>query len=80
MNADQCQIVERLVKQLDTKKKELSDFQEKYKIRIKVGFTANDNCAHWMLSLLVLVCRGLPSCGVFTGRGRGAGAAEREEQ
>ncbi|BDA48111.1 probable prefoldin subunit 2 [Coccomyxa sp. Obi] len=28
-------IVERLVKQLDTKKKELSDFQEKYKIRIK---------------------------------------------
>lgn len=28
-------IVERLMKQLDTKKKELSDFQEKYKIRIK---------------------------------------------
>ncbi|KAK9907474.1 hypothetical protein WJX75_004342 [Coccomyxa subellipsoidea] len=28
-------VVERLVKQLETKKKELSDFQEKYKIRIK---------------------------------------------
>jgi ABC-type histidine transport system ATPase subunit len=30
------QVVERLVKQLETKKKELSDFQEKYKIRIRV--------------------------------------------
>lgn len=38
INATPVQIVERLVKQLETKKKELSDFQEKYKIRIKVGF------------------------------------------
>jgi hypothetical protein len=35
-NAVAVQVVERLVKQLETKKKELSDFQEKYKIRIKV--------------------------------------------
>ena len=31
------QVVEQLVKQLDTKKKELTDLQEKYKIRIRVG-------------------------------------------
>lgn len=30
------QVVEQLLKQLDTKKKELTDFQEKYKIRIRV--------------------------------------------
>ena len=30
------QVVGQLVKQLDTKKKELADFQEKYKIRIRV--------------------------------------------
>lgn len=30
------QVVEQLVKQLDTKKKELADFQGKYKIRIRV--------------------------------------------
>ena len=30
------QVVQQLVKQLDTKKKELADFQEKYKIRIRV--------------------------------------------
>jgi len=33
------QFVERLVAQLDTKKKDLLDFQEKYKIRIKVGIS-----------------------------------------
>ncbi len=31
------QVAEQLVKQLDTKKRELADFQEKYKIRIRVG-------------------------------------------
>ena len=30
------QVVGQLVKQIDTKKKELTEFQEKYKIRIKV--------------------------------------------
>ena len=30
------QVVQQLIKQLDTKKKELADFQEKYKIRIRV--------------------------------------------
>ncbi len=31
------QVVERLLKQLEVKKKDLSDFQERYKIRIKVS-------------------------------------------
>lgn len=64
INATAVQIVERLLKQLDTKKKELSDFQEKYKIRIKVGVHASV-----MLLLLDNMYRGLPRSGVFTGRG-----------
>lgn len=35
------QFVERLVMQLDTKKKDLLDFQEKYKVRIKVGISVS---------------------------------------
>ena len=31
------QVVQQLIKQLDTKKKELADFQDKYKIRIRVS-------------------------------------------
>ena len=35
------QVVQQLIKQLDTKKKELADFQEKYKIRIRVCISSD---------------------------------------
>lgn len=35
MNAH-MQVVQQLIKQLDTKKEELAEFQDKYKIRIRV--------------------------------------------